>query len=81
MAAEIQGRIGPSEPPFGDQEPIHYTLLIRICAVIAGGIGGAGLLGWLIGLPFLTSLGSGKIPMAPSTAVLFVLYGVTIFFR
>ncbi len=56
-------------------------LLVPVCAMVAGGLGLAAFLGWVLGLPFLASLGPGKIPMAPSTAMLFVLYGVTIFLR
>ncbi|MBR9981064.1 MAG: PAS domain-containing protein, partial [Desulfatitalea sp.] len=50
-----------------------------VAALLAAGTGGAALLGLLAGLPRLASLGSGYIPMAPSTALLLLLYGVTIF--
>jgi len=56
-------------------------LLVPVCAMVAGGLGLAALLGWVLGLPFLASLGPEKTPMSPSTAMLLALYGVTIFLR
>jgi PAS domain S-box-containing protein len=52
------------------------STLILICGILAAGIGFVALLGWLAGIPILSSLGSGRIPMAPSTALLFLLYGL-----
>jgi PAS domain S-box-containing protein len=49
--------------------------LTRICGILATGIGFVALLGWLAGIPTLSSFGPGRIPMAPSTALLFLLYG------
>jgi PAS domain S-box-containing protein len=54
-------------------------LLSGICAIIVCGLGFSALLGWVFKLPFLTSFDSGKIPMAPSTALLFILYGTILF--
>ncbi|MCJ7600946.1 MAG: hypothetical protein MUO63_05505 [Desulfobulbaceae bacterium] len=56
-------------------------LLVPVCAMVAGGLGLAALLGWVLGLPFPAGLGPEKIPMAPSTAMLLALYGMTIFLR
>ncbi|MCJ7600099.1 MAG: PAS domain S-box protein [Desulfobulbaceae bacterium] len=56
-------------------------LLVPVCAMVAAGLGLAALLGWAVGLPFPASFGAEKIPMAPSTAMLLTLYGVTIFLR
>ena len=55
-------------------------VLARASAAIAAGFGFIALLGWILELPMLTSLGPGWIPMAPSTALLFLLYGTTVFF-
>lgn len=55
-------------------------VLTRTCAAIAAGFGFIALLGWILELPILTSLGPGWIPMAPSTALLFLLYGTAVFF-
>jgi|GEM_PF-796514 len=55
--------------------------LTQACAALAAGFGFLALLGWILAVPLLCSFGSGLIPMAPSTALLFVLLGVTIFLR
>ena len=60
----------------GAEEQIPHGRLVRTCGLLAAGAGCIALLGWGFGLPFLASLGSSKIPMAPSAALLFVLYGV-----
>jgi PAS domain S-box-containing protein len=44
-------------------------------------VGFVSLLGWALELPVLASLGSGKIPVAPSTAVMFVMVAGAIFLR
>src|SRR3989339_2147579 len=55
------------------------TRLAQIGGALAGAFGIVALFGWLAGLPLLATLGSGKIPMAPSTALLFMVFGATIF--
>ncbi|MBI4538326.1 MAG: hypothetical protein HY704_02280, partial [Gemmatimonadetes bacterium] len=65
----------------GTQENIPYGRLVRICGLFAASAGVIALLGWGLGLLFLASLGPGKIPMAPSTALLFVLYGAATVLR
>ena len=57
-----------------------------ISVLLAAGIGTAAfgllaLLGWVLGWPLLTSFGADLIPMAPSTAVLFLLNGVAVSLR
>jgi PAS domain S-box-containing protein len=61
--------------------PVRFRLLISICAAFIAGVGLVALLGWVLELPVLASLGSGMVPVAPSTAVLFVLYACAIFLR
>jgi PAS domain S-box-containing protein len=39
------------------------------------------LLGWFSGFPLLTSFGANFIPMAPSTALLFMLFGIALSFN
>lgn len=58
-----------------------FRLLITFCAAFIAGIGLVAILGWLLELPVFASLGPGRIPVAPSTAVLFMLYACTIFLR
>src|SRR3989304_5243859 len=53
--------------------------LARAGAMLAAGLGFRALLGWVLDLPRLASLGPGWIPMAPSTALLFLLFGAAIF--
>ncbi|MBZ5703634.1 MAG: PAS domain S-box protein [Acidobacteriia bacterium] len=55
--------------------------LIRIGGAVAAGFGILALFGWALGLPFLASFGRDVIPMAPSTALLFVLYGIAALLR
>jgi PAS domain S-box-containing protein len=50
-------------------------VIARAGGAFAAGLGLTALLGWILELPLLTSLGQGWIPMAPSTALLFVLLG------
>jgi len=49
--------------------------------VAAAGAGLAALAGWRFDILALAGLGSGLIPMAPSTALLFLLYGGIVFIR
>lgn len=63
------------------QKAIRFRLLVRIGSLLVTGAGFITLLGWILQLPFLTGLGSGRIPMAPNTALLFVLYGIAAFLR
>lgn len=68
-------------------EPISTTenhkpiILVEIFGMLAACIGLSALFGWSIGIQFLTKFGSGMIPMAPSTALLFVVMGTVIFSR
>ncbi|MCJ8501477.1 sensor histidine kinase [Desulfatitalea alkaliphila] len=50
-------------------------------ALTAAALGVVALAGWLAGQPRLAALGEDLIPMAPSTAVFFLLYGGVLFAR
>jgi PAS domain S-box-containing protein len=50
-------------------------VVAAVAGAAAAGAGGLALLGWALGEPFLTSFGSRNIPMAPSTALLFIVFG------
>ena len=56
-------------------------VIIQVCGGISSVIGLAALMGWLLRLPSFASFSDGLIPMAPSTAILFVLCGVGLLFR
>ena len=56
------------------------NVVARACGVIAAALGFLALAGWILELPLLTGLGQGWIPMAPSTALLFMLFGTAVFF-
>ena len=73
--------LSPSEtqPAAGARD--RFWPVIRVCGGLMAGVGLVVLLGWAFDHPFLASLGAGTIPVAPSTAVLFVLYGVALFLR
>jgi PAS domain S-box-containing protein len=55
--------------------------VVRLCGILAAGLGLLALSGWILGLPTLASFGSARIPMAPVTALLFVLYGTAAILR
>lgn len=52
--------------------------LVSSSGLLAAALGGLALAGWAFGFPFLADLGSRNIPMAPSTALLLVGYGVAL---
>jgi PAS domain S-box-containing protein len=58
--------------------PAVVGVLILLCTALIAVSGLVVLLGWILRFPYLSSLGAG-IPVAPSTAVLFVLYAAEIF--
>ncbi|MBW4053877.1 MAG: GAF domain-containing protein [Proteobacteria bacterium] len=57
---------------------VLYRRLLRSCGVASLAFGCTAMAGWLLNAPFLASLGQGFVPMAPSTAILFALYGIGI---
>lgn len=57
------------------------SVILGAAGIVTATIGFLALLGWVVGLPRLTSFGADLIPMAPSTAVLFLLYGVAVCMR
>lgn len=48
---------------------------VLICGISTACFGFVALLGWVADIPVLTTFGAERIPMAPSTALLFLLYG------
>jgi PAS domain S-box-containing protein len=55
--------------------------LAQAGGIVAAGFGFLALLGWTLPIPLLASLGPEFIPMAPSTALLFVVLGLATFWR
>lgn len=56
-------------------------VVVGVAAAGAAGLGVLALAGWVLGLPALASLGPGWIPMAPSTALLFLAHGFLLWQR
>ena len=56
-------------------------VFIQVCAALNAAAGLTALLGWMLRLPYLSSFDESGVPMAPSTALLFVLFAVAIFLR
>ena len=48
--------------------------LIKVSSLLTSFWGFIAIIGWLFNVPYLASFGSGNVPMALSTAVLFVSY-------
>ncbi len=61
--------------------PLVLDFCLRAAGIVTAGMGLLTLLGWVLKLPLLASFGKDLIPMAPSTAVLFLLYGAAICLR
>ncbi|MBK9091046.1 MAG: PAS domain S-box protein [Holophagales bacterium] len=61
-----------------DSERRRFDLLVSPCGVVSAVLGGLALAGWALGIPYLADFGSKNIPMAPSTALLLVAYGVAL---
>ena len=55
--------------------------VVVVCGAITGGAGALILVGWAIGSDALTAMGTGYIPMAPNTALLFALLGSAVLVR
>ncbi len=69
------------DPQPGVAEINFHAPVIRVCGTVVIGVGIAVLVGWGLGLPNLASLGTGTIPVAPSTAALFILYATALLLR
>lgn len=61
-----------------DSERRWFDLPASLCGVVSAALGALALAGWTLGIPYLADLGSKNIPMAPSTALLFVAYGAAL---
>lgn len=61
------------------KENSFQDVIIQVCGALAAVTGLVALLGWISGHLLLASFGL-PVPMAPSTALLFMLYGSAVFF-
>lgn len=66
----------------GGHDNVLPSSVYRFLVMAGGGVavcfGAIALAGWLLVLPLLASLGQELIPMAPSTAILFIAYGIAL---
>jgi PAS domain S-box-containing protein len=58
---------------------ICFDQVARICGIISACIGGVGLAGWGLGSRVLTSVRMEYIPMAPNTALIIILLGLSLY--
>lgn len=71
-----------SDTPGAHQEgPTWSTTVILLLGMAVSGLGVAALIGWLVDLPFLAAFDPNTVPMAPSTALLFIAHGVALGLR
>ncbi len=62
----------------GKADNLWRRRLAAACGLIVAAMGSFALLGWILNLPAWPSLWTDTIPMAPSTALLFVVIGVAV---
>ena len=57
------------------------NVTILTAGILTSAIGLLAMLGWILHFPLLASFGANLIPMAPSTASLFILIGIALSLR
>ena len=57
----------------------RYRVIVQACALSTAGIGFIAIIGWLTNLWLLHSIRADYIPMAPSTALAFIIMGGSLF--
>ena len=57
------------------------NLIIQVFGLLTAFLGFSAILGWTLNIPQLASFDSSIVPMALSTAIMFVAYGLIIFFH
>jgi signal transduction histidine kinase/ActR/RegA family two-component response regulator len=53
----------------------RFELITRLCGLLVTALSSAALIGWFVSSPTLRGIRAGYIPMAPNTALLFILLG------
>ncbi len=67
-----------------DQQKVQNGLVVKLTLLLAVAVTGLGLIsliGWISSMPLLSTFRSGFIPMAPSTALLFGLFGIALLLK
>ncbi|HEX2769199.1 MAG TPA: hypothetical protein VHN12_07920, partial [Geobacteraceae bacterium] len=59
----------------------RIKLLSAICGLVAVAAGALALAGWISGILSLAGFAPNRIPMAPSTALFFMLFGIAVLLR
>ena len=63
---------------YTEQQSIRYRTLSVVCALLAMAIGGAALLGWILGIEFLKRIHPLLVTMKANTAVCFILVSAAV---
>ena len=56
-----------------------FKLFSQLCGLITAALGLTALAGWLIGSKILTGIRADYIPMAPNTAISFIILGISLY--
>ena len=57
---------------------ISFKFLSQLCGIIAAALGILAIMGWLMGWRTLSSIRADYIPMAPNTALSFIVLGISL---
>ena len=59
--------------------PISFKFFSQLCGLITAASGMAAIVGWLTGWRILTGIRADYVPMAPNTALFFIVLGVSLY--
>ena len=57
---------------------VSFRFFSQLCGLIAAALGVVAIVGWLMGWRILTSIRADYIPMAPNTALSFIILGISV---
>jgi signal transduction histidine kinase/ActR/RegA family two-component response regulator len=63
---------------YTEHQSVRYRTLSVVCALLAMSIGGAALLGWILGIEFLKRIYPSLVTMKANTAVCFILVSAAV---
>jgi len=75
ISGNTGGQVLDQAPNMENSEVFSYTIIARLCGAGAAVIGIAGLLGWILDLPVLSSIVPGYKPIAISMSIIVILLG------